>query len=647
MAGMMTTRLLFSLVVAAVGIELLLLVRISRANVAALLARGAILADHSGVGRANVLLRSGWLAAMLAEVWLLERPFVRWLAATALLAALVALALRLLSMRALGERWTLPTVVMPGGAPVRSGIYRCLRHPNWSGVAIEIAAIPLLHTAYLSATAFLLLECWLLSHRVRREEQALAGAECWKTAEMRSRHDEPQVVGIIGAGAAGLAMAKALKERGIRFEVLERQDAAGGLWADPSRSAVAKNTHAVSPKEVQAFSDWPMPESYADFPHHSDMAAYLRSYCAHHDLYPHIRFSSAVRRVQRQETGWAVELEDGSVRRYADLVLATGYHDAPQMPSFEGRFDGEIVHSKDYAGPGSLTGKRVLVIGAGQSAMDILADAAVAADHVLHSTRRGFICVPRYAFGKPLEVLQENPPPLVGRVFERLPLPYLFGVVATISRVFLWLNGLSYRKLRLPAYRLSDNPPPPTMDQKVLAYYAQGDIRHKGSVRRVDGRSVMFDDGTVEEIDTIVCATGFKVDYPIIDRGLLNWPEGAICPMLYRNVIHPHDDHLFALGLVHPIGSHWRVFEYQSALAAGYIEARRAQCHRAYKLDALAFDDARRQQQGLAHKVTGGLMVNKQGYIALLRADIARLARSVREPAHANAARFDRMLSTT
>lgn len=158
------------------ALQLLILTAISARNVARQTAKGAVIIDGSGIGRLNIALRFGWLLAMLAEVEVFQRPFSWPIFILAGVATAIAFALRVASMRQLGERWSLPTVVMPGAQPESSGIYRYLRHPNWLGVGMEIVSVPMLHGAWLTAVIFLTLELLLLRHRASVEAGALTAA---------------------------------------------------------------------------------------------------------------------------------------------------------------------------------------------------------------------------------------------------------------------------------------------------------------------------------------------------------------------------------------------------------------------------------------------------------------------------------------
>jgi methyltransferase len=170
------SRVAFSLLIAAVALQRLWELALSRRHLRALLARGA-----REVGASHypwmVALHTAFLVACLAEVWLLGRPFRLPLALGALAVLAVAVALRLWTLASLGERWTTRVLVLPGEPLVTAGPYRWLRHPNYLVVVLELAAIPLVHGAWLTAVVFGLGNLALLRLRIGVEEAALAAAE--------------------------------------------------------------------------------------------------------------------------------------------------------------------------------------------------------------------------------------------------------------------------------------------------------------------------------------------------------------------------------------------------------------------------------------------------------------------------------------
>lgn len=171
----MTPIGLYLALVVAVAVQRLWETGRSKRNVAALLARGA---EEHGAGHFPVMvaLHGSWLVACAAEAWFAvpePPPTVLWVGALIVLA--VGQALRLLAMRALGERWTARVIVLPGAPLVEHGLFRWIRHPNYVGVILEIAALPLVYGAWRGALAFSIANALLLRHRIAVEEEALGG----------------------------------------------------------------------------------------------------------------------------------------------------------------------------------------------------------------------------------------------------------------------------------------------------------------------------------------------------------------------------------------------------------------------------------------------------------------------------------------
>lgn len=168
----MLTKYIFVGIVLAVILQRLFELRIGKKNEEYLLAQGAKKHSDNLLGAVKIL-QTTWFIAAIAEVWWFDRPFNIVLAAVALSLTLVGQILRYLSMQALGRRWTLPIITLTDTPIVDKGIYRYLRHPNWLGVILEIAALPLIHGAYLTAIIFSLVNAWIMSQRIQTEEEAL------------------------------------------------------------------------------------------------------------------------------------------------------------------------------------------------------------------------------------------------------------------------------------------------------------------------------------------------------------------------------------------------------------------------------------------------------------------------------------------
>jgi methyltransferase len=155
-----------------VVVQRLIEVWISRRNEAALLHEGA--SEHAPEQMPwMVTLHASWLVCSLLEVFLFDRPFRVWLAVLALLVFSAGQVLRMLAMHALDDRWTVKIITLPGAPAISDGIFRYVRHPNYLGVVLEIAALPLVHGAWLTALLFSIANGLLLRARIRAEEQAL------------------------------------------------------------------------------------------------------------------------------------------------------------------------------------------------------------------------------------------------------------------------------------------------------------------------------------------------------------------------------------------------------------------------------------------------------------------------------------------
>jgi methyltransferase len=177
----MDSRLLYTVLVVAVALGRLIELRIAERHRRNLLARGAFEAAP-GHYPWMVALHAAFLLSCPLEVWLLGRPFFPLLAAAMLILLALAVALRWWVISTLGRRWTTRILYLPGASPVTGGPYRYLRHPNYLAVVAEIAALPLVHTAWITALAFSVLNAWLLKVRIRAEEAALAGASDYEAA---------------------------------------------------------------------------------------------------------------------------------------------------------------------------------------------------------------------------------------------------------------------------------------------------------------------------------------------------------------------------------------------------------------------------------------------------------------------------------
>ncbi len=372
---------------------------------------------------------------------------------------------------------------------------------------------------------------------------------------------------VIGAGTSGLTVVKNLLAHGIAVDCFEREDNAGGNWyyGRPC-SSVYRSTHLISSKLLTEYPDFPMPEDWPEYPSHEQALEYLRSYAQHFGLLPHIRFNTAVAKIEpadAQASAWKVTLASGESRNYRGVVIANGHHWDPIWPKYPGHFDGVTLHSAQYKTPDVLAGKRVLVVGAGNSGCDIAVESALVAARTFHSVRRGYHFIPKFIEGKPAD--------RCGEFLLRWHLP-------------LWLRRwLIARSVRMALGRPEDFglPAPdhkflethPIVNSQMLYYVGHGRIKPKPDIAELCGDRVRFVDDTIEPIDVIVYATGFRISIPFIDREHLNWNDGK--PNLFLNVFHPRYDNLFVAGMVQLDSGLWGIVHYQAELIARFIVAQR------------------------------------------------------------------------
>ncbi|GIZ11832.1 NAD(P)/FAD-dependent oxidoreductase [Pseudomonas sp. NCCP-436] len=394
---------------------------------------------------------------------------------------------------------------------------------------------------------------------------------------------------IIGAGPMGLCAARQLKKQGIDFVGFELHSDVGGLWdIDNPHSTMYHSAHLISSKGTTEFREFPMDPEVAPYPHHSQMRRYFRDYARHFGLYQHYQFNTRVLRVERQAQGWRLISECRGEQRhwqFEGILIASGTLHTPNLPPLPGEFAGELLHSSAYKSADSFAGKRVLVVGCGNSACDIAVDAVHRAASVDLSVRRGYHFLPKFILGRPTDTF--------GNV---IPLPRPLKQLLDGFLVRALVGKPSQYGLPDPDYRLYESHP--VMNSLVLHHIAHGDIHPRGEIRSVNGHSVTFASGESGEYDLILMATGYKLDYPFIKRSELNWPQDVGAPQLYLNVFHPEHDDLFMLGMVEASGLGWQGRDEQAELVALYIRQLRAGSPAALKLRRTIREQAGRRVDG-------------------------------------------------
>ena len=368
---------------------------------------------------------------------------------------------------------------------------------------------------------------------------------------------------IIGAGCSGITTAKRLKEFGISYDQFELSDDVGGNWyfRNPNgRSAVYESLHIDTSTARLQFEDFPAPSSFPDFPHHTLIHDYFKAYVDHFGLRDKISFGVGVDRAVPTASGWDVTLSTGETRSYTDLVVANGHHWSPRLPDYPGEFAGELIHSHDYVNPFEpveMRGKRVIVVGMGNSAMDIASELSSRwmASTLYVSARRGVWVLPKYRNGVAADKAMAPP-----------DIPRDVALAAGRALIKELVGSMSNYGLPEPDHEpLSAHP---SVSADFLTKAGSGDIHMLPAIERLDGNTVWLTDGTSVEADVIVCATGYDMRFPFFDDDLDLHPDSDHRYPLFKRMIKPGVDHLFFMGLAQSSPTIVNLAEQQSKLLA-------------------------------------------------------------------------------
>ena len=318
-------------------------------------------------------------------------------------------------------------------------------------------------------------------------------------------------VGVVGAGPSGLILARCLAGTSASFEIFERNADVGGIWdIDAPGSPMYESAHLISSRDLSGFSRFPMPDHYPDYPSHRQFLAYIRAYADVYGLRSHISFNTGVESAVAVPDGsWELRLNTGEVRRCRYLVCASGVTWAPHIARWPGKFNGEVRHSVTYRSPTEFAGKRVLVVGAGNSGVDIACDASLSAERTFLSMRRGQHFLPKFIMGKPSDAAGRDGPRAPRWLGEWMFRWYVRMVVGDLGRY--GLPEPDHRPLEAS----------PVMNTQILHHLGHGECVPKPDVERFEGDDVVFADGSREQIDLVIAATGYERLIPYVDDELL------------------------------------------------------------------------------------------------------------------------------
>ena len=430
---------------------------------------------------------------------------------------------------------------------------------------------------------------------------------------------------VIGAGLSGLAAIRELTRAGHDVSCFEAGSAIGGMWRyenDNGMSAAYQSLSANTSWRRMQYPSLPLAGSMTEFPHHSELLAYLERYAELNDLLPRIAFGASVERARSVEQGWEVTVGRREPRVFDALVVASGHYWDPAIPSLPGEFDGEILHARDYRTPDRFMNRRVVVVGAGQSALDIAAEVSGTAAHTTLSCRQGHHLIPRYVFGRPFDEL-DSPAALM------LPLP----VVRSLARAVTWAARATPDRGELPQarHRMFEGRWPVGVAPSTQQALLERAFECQPALDRLAGEYVVFDDGTQAREDTIIFATGYHVNFPFLPE-TLGRGDGWQFP-LYRRILSPHTEGLAFVGILEPGPGLLAIVERQATWLGEVLAGRLPLPGPEEMWRAIDGGGERRSHRQFSATGPHTLLCNRHAYLRILNRDLRRVRR--RERFHA------------
>lgn len=305
---------------------------------------------------------------------------------------------------------------------------------------------------------------------------------------------------IVGAGPAGLACAASMRELGLRATILEKADAVAPVWRRHY-----DRLHLHTDRGHSGLPGMAMPRTYPRYPSRTQVVDYLENYAAQFDLHP--IFNRAVQTVRRDDAGWRVETAQ---QRFIApvVVIATGWSDFPHRPSWPGSdtYQGAVIHSSEYRNPAPHAGKRVLVVGFGNSGGEIALDLADANVDVTLAVRGPVQILPRELLGLPILTWAIAEARLPARMADFINAPAIRLAVGPVKNLGLKIASKGPRRMIEEDRRI------PLLDVGTLARIRDGAIKVRGDINRFTRDGVVFSESPAEKFDGVILATGFRPD---------------------------------------------------------------------------------------------------------------------------------------
>ncbi|WP_423057808.1 flavin-containing monooxygenase [Brevibacterium linens] len=413
------------------------------------------------------------------------------------------------------------------------------------------------------------------------------------TAPIAPDPSQPKVC-IIGAGSSGIAAAKTLYTSAIPFDCFEKGSEIGGTWLfdNPNGQSACYETLQINTScPRMAFSDFPMPEHYPHYASHDQVFDYFRDYVDHFGFGHTITFNTEVTDVRRGDRGgWDVDIRSGTgqdavseTRHYDAVMVANGHHWDARWPdpTYPGDFAGEQIHAHDYRSGDQLEGRDVVVVGAGNSAMDIAVEGSHRANNITLSIRRG-----QWVMKKTI----------MGMAADQIVLPGWAPWWMTSARLRLGaiLSG-GLKKYGLPVPGHTPGQSHPVQSDAIRDRLKAGAVTVRPGIERLERDRVVFTDGTSAPADLIVWATGYRVSFPFLSSDVVDVENNDL--PLWKRCVHPDRPGLFFVGLLQPVGAVMPLSEAQSKLVAKILTGDCELPSRRDMVRQMARDDRRNKKQ--------------------------------------------------
>ena len=367
-------------------------------------------------------------------------------------------------------------------------------------------------------------------------------------------------IAVIGAGACGLCAAKYLTEAGFKVTIFEIGTQIGGLWCfmnDNGRSSAYRTLHINTSRSVTRFQDLDFDTGVQAFPDHEDMHRYLTKYAEHFGLVEKIRFQTRVVDVRpafspakREKPIWNVVLENGTEELFNSVVVATGHLTRPlHVPMFQNDFRGQYMHGHDYKAPEPFVGKRICVVGVGNSACDMATDLCSTAEDCVLVARSAVLILPKLFCGIPFT-----------DITRKIQQPW---VPAWLRRKLTgWLSYLVHGSMTKLGFKQSNQRAHVTSNGTIVTDITYNRIKVKQGIKRIDGQTIHFVDGSSGEFDVLLAATGYLIDLPFISRDIVPLEDNRL--ELFKRMVQPNWPGLYLMGFFNTDTALNMVYEHQA-----------------------------------------------------------------------------------